>query len=94
MTMRRVYNDNIDLGGNQGSQPIHQIRADSYRSCGQQATFAIFGGVRVLLPFFDIFDRNQAFEVPFAINQWQFLDPMFAEDLFRIFQRGSHRRRN
>ena len=94
MTMGRIDDDNIDFGSNQGGQAIHQIRPDPYRSSGQQSAFAIFGRVRIFLPFFDIFDRNQAFEIPFVINQRQFLDPMLAENLFRIFQRGSHRCRD
>ena len=43
--------------------------------------------MRILNSLFDVFDRDQPFEIELLIHHQQLLDPMFVQDLARFLER-------
>ncbi len=94
MAVRRIDCDDIYFRFDERGNAIHCIRRSSYRRAGKQPAVLVARGIGVLNALFDIFDRDQTFQVTVFINDGKFLDPVFSENFLRVRKRRSDRRGN
>ena len=94
MAVCRIDGDDVNLCGDERGNALHRVcgRADS-RADEKPAVF-VTRGVGILDALFDVLDRDQAFEIAVFVDDGKFFDPVFAENLLRLFQRGAHRSRD
>src|SRR6266542_2705351 len=56
-----------------------------------QTSQVVLGGVRIFDCFLNIFDSDQALDALISINNQQFLDPVFLQHSFGLFERSANR---
>ena len=88
--MCAVDGEYVDLGFGEFLRALQKISGRSDGCAHAQAALGIFGGVGILQLLLNVFDRDQAFEVVFVVDDEKFLDAMLVKNFFRFFESGSH----
>ena len=69
----------------EGCSSVHAVFRHTNGGPHEELTVFVFGCVWKLNRFFNIFNRDEAFEFPRLIDEGQFLDFMFLQDVFGFF---------
>ena len=93
MAMRRIDDDNVDAGLHQRRRPVLRVAADADCRAGAQASVRVLRGVGEGLRLEDVFYRDEPFKLIVLINYRELLHLRTHEDVFRVVERRSHRRR-
>ena len=79
MAVRRVDDDHIDLGRDEGGGALERVRPDSDGGPDPQSPPLVLGGERVALTLLDVLDRDQAAQAPGRVDDRKLLDLVATE---------------
>ncbi|MNV45861.1 hypothetical protein D3C71_1376700 [compost metagenome] len=91
VSVSRVHDNQIHSRLNERFRAFQRVLGDTNRSAYKQAALGIFGTVRELDGFLDIFNCNKPSEHIILIYKGQLLDLMMLEHNLGLSQRGSDR---
>ena len=66
--------------------PVQHVRGDAQGSPHPESAEIVLYGVRITLELYDVAIRDQSHQFAIACHDRKFLDLIFLEDLFRLFQ--------
>ena len=89
VAVRRVDDDDVDLGGDERGDALHRVGRPADGSAREQAAVFIARGVGVLDALFDVLDGDQALEVALFVDDGQLFDAVLAQNFLRLFERGA-----
>ena len=90
MPVRAIDGEHVDLGLGQFLRALQEISGGSDGSTHAQTALRIFRRVGIFQLLLNVFDRDQALQVVFVVDDEKFLDAMLVKNFFRFFERGSH----
>ncbi len=88
MSMRGIYRDNVYTSFHQCRNPVHRVFAHADARSYNQAAALVFVRIGIFQLIVNIFYGNQTYKFEFFIYNWQFLDPVLKQDLFRLLEVG------
>src|SRR5262249_14584867 len=94
VAVRRIENQDVDLGADQFTRAIEQILGDADGSTHAQPSQPIFRGARILNRLLNVLDGDESFEAPGAIDDQELLDAVLVQELLGLLERGSDGRRD
>src|SRR5690349_4000746 len=74
VSVRRVHDDHVDAGLDQGPGPLVRVVADTDRGGDPEPALAVLGRVRILLALGEVLDRDQPAQPAEVVDQGQLLD--------------------
>ncbi len=87
--VRRVDDEHVDFGADQGGRALERVRADPHGGSDTQPAALVLRRERVALALLDVLDGDQAFEPSCLVDDRQLLDLVPAEDQLRLLERRS-----
>ncbi len=92
--MRRVDDERVDAGVDQGLGASEVVAAGTDRRGHHQAAMMVLGRVRVGAALVDVLHGDEADQLPRLVDHGELLDPVLAHDLLRRVERSARRRRD
>ena len=89
MPMSGIDYNHIYMSIYQSVDPCHYIFCDTYCRTAEQSSLCIFRRQRIFDLFFNIFDRNETFQIKIVIYDRKFFFSGFCQDLFCLFKSHS-----
>src|SRR5215211_5376535 len=89
VAMRRVDDEDVDIGPDERAGPLERVRPDTDRGADAEATVAVLGRVRVLDLLLDVLDRDEPLEHAVGIDDRQLLDLVAMEDAGGLLEGGA-----
>src|SRR5690606_643258 len=75
----------------QGSNPVYEIRSDTYGGANAQSAVLILTGIGLILFLLNVFECNEASELPFLVNNGKLFDLELLENAFGLVQGDAFR---
>ena len=86
MSVCGIYNNDVHMRVDKCIYTIHHIARDADTGSTEQTALCILCAERIFDLFFNVFDRDETFQIVFCIHDGEFLFSCLCEDLFCLFQ--------
>ena len=91
VAVRRVDDEDVDLGVDERRRALQRVRPDADGGADAQATLVVLRRVRVLDPLRDVLDGDEALEAPVRVDDRELLDLVAVEDRLGLLERRPDR---